>query len=55
MLNLKDNLAALGLRCQHVSTHANVADLWTKSVTAETLRTLKNFIGRESGHQALFA
>ena len=55
LLNLKDNLAALGLRCQHCSTHSNVADLWTKSVNYETLKTLKNLIGRESGHQKLFS
>ena len=55
LLNLKDNLAALGLRCQHCSTHYNVADLWTKSVSYETLKALKNLIGRESGHKELFS
>ena len=55
LLNLKDNLAALGLRCRHCSTHHNVADLWTKSVSYETLKTIKNLIGRESGHKELFS
>ena len=55
LLNLKDNLAALGIRCRHCSTHHNVADLWTKSVSYETLKTIKNLIGRESGHWKLFS
>jgi len=55
LLNLKDNLIALGLRCRHCSTHHNVADLWTKSVSYETLKTLKHLIGRESGHKKLFS
>ena len=55
LLNLKDNLTALGLRCQHCSTHHNIADLWTKSVSSDTLKVLKNLIGRESGHKKLFS
>ena len=55
LLNLRDNLAALGMRCQHVGTHDNLADLWTKAVPAATLEKLKDLIGREAGHEALFA
>ena len=55
LLNLRDTLHALNIAAKHVPSSENVADMWTKAISAQTLVHLKSLIGREAGHAQLFA
>ena len=55
LLNLRDTLHALNIKAKHVPSSENVADMWTKAISAQTLVHLKSLIGREAGHAQLFA
>ena len=55
LLCLKDTLHCLGIRRQHVGSAENVADMWTKAISATTLKHLNSLIGRESGYDGYYA
>ena len=41
LLNLRDTLHALNIKAKHVPSSENVADMWTKAISAQTLVHLK--------------
>ena len=55
LLNLRDTLHALKIKAEHVGSSENVADMWTKAISAQTLVHLNSLIRREAGHAQLFS